>query len=102
MTKVLTSILGVFFIFVFHSSLLAESAPRRSYGTELGLSSDPVEREIQIKRMYMDCDRNSEDTMLGADEAGFCSMVYETLLNDYFDGDFNAFLEWWKSEKTKP
>lgn len=100
MLKILSATIAI--MLVMSTQLIAQTPVRRNYGTELGLPTDSAAREAQLKQMYMDCDKQSQETMLGADEAAYCSMVYETLLNDYFDGDFNSFLEWWKSEKTKP
>ncbi len=50
--------------------------------------------EAETKSLYLQCSRAALQGTLGTMEIALCSIVYETLLQDIFDGDFFALLDW--------
>lgn len=59
----------------------------------LGLGSD------KLKGLYLECDSASSKSLLGIDEAMYCSQVYEALLKKEFNNSFTDFMEWWRANK---
>ena len=50
--------------------------------------------EADTKALYLRCSSESLQGTLSTIEVALCSIVYETLLQDVFDGDFFALLDW--------
>jgi hypothetical protein len=50
--------------------------------------------EAETKSLYLRCSSESLLGTLSTIEVALCSIVYETLLQDVFDGDFFALLDW--------
>ena len=61
------------------------------------LQTLPV-REVQ--RLFLTCERQASQTMMGAADAAACSRAYEELLKRGFDGDFRRLLVWWQAERA--
>jgi hypothetical protein len=53
--------------------------------------------EDELKRLYMQCGRETERRLLAGSEVMACSVVYETLLARVFGGDFLALIAWSRS-----
>jgi hypothetical protein len=51
-----------------------------------------------LKKMFLACDGAAATGLLGAGEAGACSLVYEELKDRVFRGDFQALVAWWKAQ----
>lgn len=56
--------------------------------------------ESCLKDMFRGCSAAARETMLDGGSAALCSMGYEALLRRSFQGDFNALMAWWRSERT--
>jgi hypothetical protein len=54
----------------------------------------------ELKAIYLDCDRRAMRGVLGAGEAGVCSVAYEELKKRAFDGDFDKFLAWSRTQSN--
>ncbi len=54
----------------------------------------------KLKELYLECDVASTKSLLGLDEAMYCSQVYEALLKKEFNNSFTDFMEWWRSNKA--
>jgi hypothetical protein len=52
-----------------------------------------------LRLMYLHCDRRAAQTLLGAAEAGHCSLVAEELKQRGFGGDFDRLLAWWRAQR---
>lgn len=55
--------------------------------------------EVNLKRLYLRCARESSQRLLGFDEAARCGVVGEVLKARSFGGDFNALLAWWRQHR---
>lgn len=55
--------------------------------------------EPDLKQFYLHCARESVRQRLGGGEIALCSIGYERLLKETFNGDFRAFLEWRRSAR---
>ena len=60
--------------------------------------SQPLE---QLELVYLRCSREAELRLLGMDEAAMCSIASEALLKRRFDGDFEAMLAWWRTNRHR-
>ena len=52
-----------------------------------------------MERMFMRCDTESSQSMLGLQEGVLCAMVWDALLKRGFDGDVQALLVWWRAQR---
>ena len=52
----------------------------------------------ELKTIYLDCDRRATDRSLSSSEVGACSVVYEELKKRAFDGDFDKFHAWSRTQ----
>jgi len=48
----------------------------------------------RLKAMYLHCSRAALHHRIGINSIAACSVIYETLLQQVFDGDFHALLAW--------
>ena len=57
-----------------------------------------------LQSAYLDCERQSEATLLDFGTAAHCSIIYEALKERVFGGDFRRLLKWWAQQKqaTQP
>ncbi len=55
--------------------------------------------ELEIKRIYRSCARESLARSLGTCEVEVCSTAYDVLLNKHFNGDFAALLRWSRQDQ---
>jgi hypothetical protein len=53
-----------------------------------------------LKPIVLRCSADASKRMLDMAEAGSCSFAYEALLKTAFRGDFNAFLAWWRANRS--
>lgn len=63
--------------------------------TQVGLSQLSV---AELKASFLYCERSAMRGLLGLGEAAGCSLVYEELKKRAFDGDFDTFLKWWRTQ----
>lgn len=56
----------------------------------------PIE---QLKKTYLDCDRQTQARLIPFGEAANCSIIADELLARGFGGDFNRLLAWWRSQR---
>ena len=54
-----------------------------------------------LEKAYWDCDFATTQTMLGGDEAMYCSQIFEKLKADKFGGDFDKFMAYWRENKKR-
>lgn len=78
----------------------------REPGAALGYESRLVSAlhelaEEDLKAYFLRCERSATQTSLGSDDAAFCSIGYEILLQRTFGGDFFALLDWWRSQRQE-
>jgi hypothetical protein len=52
--------------------------------------------EADLKSMYLRCDRDSRQRLMGFDEALRCVVAGDVLKARSFGGDTNALLAWWR------
>jgi len=57
--------------------------------------------DAQLKQLFLRCDRDASQRLLGLDEAIPCGMALDSLLRRGFGGDFDALLAWWR-EQPRP
>ena len=55
----------------------------------------------QLELVYLRCSREAETRLMGMDEAALCSIASEALLKRRFDGDFEAMLAWWRTNRQR-
>ena len=53
----------------------------------------------QLKKTYLDCDRQTQARLVPFADAADCSIVADELLARGFGGDFSRLLAWWRSER---
>jgi hypothetical protein len=63
--------------------------------TDLALQQLPV---TELKAIYLGCERSAMRGLIGPGEAGSCSIAFEELKRRAFDGDFETFLKWWRTQ----
>lgn len=56
----------------------------------------PVE---QLKKTYLDCERQTQARLIPFGDAAECSIVADELLARGFGGDFNRLLAWWRTQR---
>lgn len=54
----------------------------------------------ELKAMYLDCDGRAMRGSLTSSEVGVCSIVYEELKRRAFNGDFDKFLAWSRTQNN--
>ena len=75
---------------------LALSSPSRAGpATQVALRQLSV---AELKAVYLGCERSAMRTLLGPGDAASCSIAFEELKRRAFDGDFENFLKWWRSQ----
>jgi hypothetical protein len=52
--------------------------------------------EEDLKSVYLRCDRDSRQQLMGFDEALRCVVAGDVLRARSFGGDFNALMAWWR------
>ena len=55
-----------------------------------------------LRHVYLACARESSDRLLEPGEAVICSMVADALLAREFNGDFQALIAWWQTQRDAP
>lgn len=53
----------------------------------------------QLKKTYLECDRQTRSRLLPSGDAADCSIVADELLARGFGGDFDRLLAWWRSSR---
>lgn len=53
----------------------------------------------ELKAVYMRCDDEAIERGMAFADAYMCSLAYEVLLKQTFDGDFDALLAWWRTQR---
>lgn len=53
----------------------------------------------EAEKIFWVCDKASSEDALDPGSAAECSVAYEIVLRDKFQGDFSKFLVWWKANK---
>lgn len=76
-----------------HAQALAPNSTGRNFD---GAVMDHLDRlpAADLKRLYLDCESESETGRLGIGGIEACSVVYVELLRRVFGGDFDALLAW--------
>ncbi|MCW5658511.1 MAG: hypothetical protein KIT60_12470 [Burkholderiaceae bacterium] len=86
-----------------------QPAPSPIVGSPVGVRSDPSPTQgagavpapastlPELEQRYLDCSRAAMARALGFGEAAQCSVIYERLLSERFDGDFDHLLQWSRS-----
>ncbi len=64
---------------------------------EAGLHAQEQLSDTCLKRLVRECDADAEAGFLDGGSAATCSVRYEALLRQGFQGDFHSFLRWWRS-----
>ncbi|MCW5634905.1 MAG: hypothetical protein KIT17_16340 [Rubrivivax sp.] len=75
------------------------AAKRRGPATPAALAQASPE---QLKAAYLQCDRLVRSAPLEAGTAATCSVIYETLKQRVFDGDFHRLLAWSRTQSSLP
>lgn len=79
------------------AALLAAAAfTARAQPPASALRALPVE---QLKKTYLDCDRQTQARLIPFGDAAECSIVADELLARGFGGDFNRLLAWWRTQR---
>jgi hypothetical protein len=52
---------------------------------------------VELKSLYLACERAAMQGMLGHGDARYCSVAYEELKRRGFGGDFEKLLTWWRA-----
>ena len=60
-------------------------------------AEEPLLPVLEI--VYLQCDREARQRLLGFGEAAHCSRVAEELLHRRFGGDFARLLAWWRTQR---
>ena len=55
--------------------------------------------EPELKALYLNCCDESEQRLLGFEQAARCSIASEALKRRSFSGDFGAMLAWWRLQR---
>ncbi|WP_420473318.1 hypothetical protein [Noviherbaspirillum sp. ST9] len=55
----------------------------------------------EVEQVFWDCDFKGSRHMLDFDDAHVCSSVFERLKAEKFDSEFDRFLEWWRTNKSR-
>lgn len=55
----------------------------------------------EVEQVFWDCDFKGTQNILGFDDAQVCSTVFERLKAEKFNSEFDRFLEWWRTNKTR-
>ena len=63
-----------------------------------GLGGLPL---VEVEQVFWDCDFKGTQHMLDFDDAHICSSVFERLKAEKFNSEFDRFLEWWRTNKTR-
>jgi hypothetical protein len=56
--------------------------------------------EPELKAVYMRCDDEAIERGMAFADALLCSIAYEALLQRSFNGDFDALLAWWRTQRS--
>jgi hypothetical protein len=75
------------------------AAGRRSPAMPAALAQASPE---QLKAAYLQCDRLVRSAPLDSGTAATCSVIYETLKQRVFDGDFHRLLAWSRTQSSLP
>jgi hypothetical protein len=54
----------------------------------------------QLKAVWLTCDAQASQALIGPADAAVCSITHEQLLRQAFGGDFNRLLAWWRSQRA--
>jgi hypothetical protein len=54
-----------------------------------------------LQAVFTACNDASRDTLLDFGSAASCSLAYEALLSQRFNGDFRELMAWWRSQQPR-
>jgi len=54
-----------------------------------------------VEQAFWDCDFRGTQNLLDFEDAHVCSNVFERLKTEKFNSEFDRFLEWWRSNKSR-
>jgi len=57
--------------------------------------------QAQLQGLILRCDREAATRILDVSDAVPCAMALDALLERQFRGDFQAFLAWWREQKSR-
>ncbi len=55
-----------------------------------------------LQAIFRECTAASAQSLLDFGSAAVCSLGYEALLKNGFNGNFHALIAWWRSERPQP
>lgn len=67
--------------------------------TSTTLASIP-KKEDPLMKTFWECDYAASQSIMNPGDAEICSLNYEKVKFEKFNGDFSKLLEWWKANKT--
>lgn len=77
---------------------MTSALPAITLMTSTSLEDLPL---IEVERIFWDCDFQSRQRMLAFEDACICSVMFERLKAEKFNGEFDRLLEWWRINKER-
>jgi len=77
---------------------MTSTLPAMTLAASAALGNMPL---VEVEQVFWDCDFKGTQHILDFDDAHVCSTVFEKLKAEKFNSEFDRFLEWWQTNKTR-